>query len=336
MGPDLPLDLVPCKRGGPVAAKVVVDPGSPKVGAREAVLQSFVDRDDADSAGPALKDRVAHHELFEQVAEGPHLAHDGLRLGDPALRQVFLETTDAVVVRMETSARRRLDQVEDVLAVTKCEEHRRDRTELYTHVADPERDVGDSRQFEQDGADPLRTRRRLHVHELLRGEDEGHLVGKAAEPVDAVDQRGDLRVGTNLGELLVATMHVTHDRFAADDLLRVEPGHETQRAVRGRVLRTHVERHALVVDEVDVDPHVGGLGRDVGGLTDLFTGGRERGADRSRFRRRHSRRHQASTSSGSASPEIGSTLMSPGQGFTSRASSGKSLRSGKPSNAPGR
>ena len=75
------------------------------------------------------------------------------------------------------------------------------------------------------------------VHELLGGEDERHLVGEAAQPVDAVDQRGDLRVGADLGELLVAAVHVAHDRLGRDDLLAVELGDDAQRAVGGRVLR---------------------------------------------------------------------------------------------------
>jgi hypothetical protein len=54
------------------------------------------------------------------------------------------------------------------------------------------------------GADPLGPRRRLDLHQLLGGEDERHLVGEAAQPVDAVDEGGDLRVGAHLGELLVA------------------------------------------------------------------------------------------------------------------------------------
>jgi hypothetical protein len=49
---------------------------------------------------------------------------------------------------------------------------------------------------------------RLDLHQLLGGQDERHLVGEAAQPVDAVHQRGDLRVGAHLGELLVAPVHV--------------------------------------------------------------------------------------------------------------------------------
>ena len=105
-------------------------------------------------------------------------------------------------------------------------------------------DVGDAGQLEQDRADALGPRRRLDLHELLGREDERDLVGEAAQPVDAVDQRRDLRVGADLGELLVAAVHVAGERLGRDDLLAVELGHDAQRAVGGRVLRTDVERHA--------------------------------------------------------------------------------------------
>ena len=50
------------------------------------------------------------------------------------------------------------------------------------------------RELEQQGPDPLRPRRCLDLHQLLGGEDERDLVGEAAQPVDAVDERRDLRV----------------------------------------------------------------------------------------------------------------------------------------------
>ena len=67
--------------------------------------------------------------------------------------------------------------------------------------------------------------------------DERHLVRERRQPVDAVDQRGDLRVRAVLGELLVAAVHVADDRIGRDHALAVEAHDEPQRAVRRRVLR---------------------------------------------------------------------------------------------------
>ena len=67
-----------------------------------------------------------------------------------------------------------------------------DGTHLHAEVAEEQPDVGDAGQLEQDRADVLGARRRLDLHQLLGGEDERHLVGEAAEPVDAVDERRHL------------------------------------------------------------------------------------------------------------------------------------------------
>ena len=160
-----------------------------------------------------------------------------LGLVDPALGQVVLQAADAVVVGVEAPAGGRLHQVEDVLAVAEGVEDRRERAELHAHVAEEQRDVGDAGHLEEDRADPLGPGRRLDLHELLGGEDERHLVGEVAQPVDAVDERGDLRVLADLGELLVAAVHVADDRLGRDDLLAVEPHDDAQGAVGGRVLR---------------------------------------------------------------------------------------------------
>ena len=110
---------------------------------------------------------------------------------------------------------------------------------------------------------------------------------------------------------------------AHDHLLAVEAGDDAQRAVGRGVLRPDVEGHALGL-ELDVDAGVGGLCRDVGQLLAIADDG-----------------HDVAPASGSASSSsspagMGSTSTMPGHGFTMRASSGKSLRSGYPSKSPGR
>ena len=204
------------------------------------------------------------------------LDHHLAGLVDPTLGQVVLEAADAVEVRVEAAAGGALDQVEHVLTVAEREEDRGDRAHLHAEVAEEQRHVGDARQLEQDRADHLRPRWRLDLHQLLGGEDERHLVGEAAEPVDAVDQRGHLRERADLGELLVAAVHVARRRLGPDDLLAVEAADDAQRAVRGRVLRADVEGHALGL-ELDVEACVGGLAGDVAQLLTI----RERGHDAS-------------------------------------------------------
>ena len=245
-------------------------------------------------------------------------------LFDPTLGKIVLDAADAIEVGMEATAGRRLDHVEDVFAVAEGEEHRRDRTDLHRHVAEEQHHVRDARQLEEDGADVLRARRGFDIHQLFGREDERHFVGEAAQPVDAVDEGGHLRIGAHLGELFVAAVHVAHDRLGRHDLLTVELDEHAQRAVGRGVLRADVEGHALGL-ELEVDACVGCLRRDV---AQLFAFGHGHAASPPSV--------PASASPSSVSPGICSTSTMPGHGLTMRANSGKSLRSGNPSNAPGK
>ena len=215
-----------------------------------------------------------------------------------------------------------------MLPIAKGKEHRGNRPQLYAHVAKKQRNIGDTGHFEKAGTDPLRSGRRLNPHELLGGQDKGHFVGETRQPIDAVDQRGDLRVGADFGQLLVAPMHVSHVRHAFNDLLTVELGNEAQSAVGGGVLGTDVDGHAVVGRQFHIDPHVRRLGGDVCRLLQLLGTLRGEGGFDRRRPWLNRCRHDASAPSSSASPAMGSTLVRPGHGFTSRAKSGKSLRIG--------
>ena len=333
MGPHPPVDFVPGQARVGVAAQVPVDAAGPQVGAGQAEVERDLTGDDAHAAAAGLEDLVAHQQVFHLVAEAPHLGHHGVGLVDPAPRQIVLETADSVEVGMEPAAGHCLDLVEHPLAVAEGEEHRGEGTHLHAHVAQEQRHVGDAAELEQDGADPLGTGRGLDAHELLGGEDERHFVGEAAEPVDAVDQRGALRERADLAELLVAAVHVAHQRLGGDDLLAVKLAGDAQRAVRGGVLRADIERHVAGV-ELDVHPGVGGLRRHVrllGAQISRSSGGAHAPAPDASNSAITSASSCASSSGG-----ISSMSTTPGHGLTARASSGKSLRSGWPSNSVGR
>ena len=157
------------------------------------------------------------------------------------------------------------------------------------------------------------------LHQLLGGEDERHLVGEAAEPVDAVDQRGDLRVGADLGELLVAAVHVAARRLGPTRPARRRGG-TTMRSVPwvagccGPMLRVMPSVSSSTLTRASA-----AWRGDVGELLAIGDG---------RSCRSPPRRRRLVVGSSSSSPGIGSTSTMPGHGFTMRASSGKSLRSG--------
>ena len=217
---------------------------------------------------------------------------------------------------MEPPAGGGLDQVEDVLPVPEAVEGGGDGPDLEGHLAQEQDEGGDPGQLGQDRADVLGPGRGFDAHEQLGAVDERHLVGEARQPVDPVDQRGDLGVRPVLGELLVAPVHVADDRVSRHHPLPVELDHHPEGAVGGGVLGPEVEDHALGL-ELDVDAGVGQV------LLDQRLGAEVEG-------------HSGMTSWTTSSPGIGSTSTRPGQGLTSLASSGKSLRRGWPSNSAGR
>src|SRR5690606_35039839 len=110
-GPNLPVELVVDEVGLAVSAQVPVDARGPQVRARNAVGRAEVTGDDADALGASFEDLVAEEEVLELVAAVEDLLHHFTGLGHPAPRQVVEEPADAVEVGVESSTRRRLDEV---------------------------------------------------------------------------------------------------------------------------------------------------------------------------------------------------------------------------------
>ena len=150
----------------------------------------------------------------------------------------------------------RLDEVEDVLAVAEAPERGRERADLEAHLAEEQVDGRDARELGEDRADPLARGGASMSISASAAWMNGTSLAKLEQPVDPVDQRRDLRVGAELGELLVAAVHVPDDRVGGDHALAVEAHDEAQRAVGGGVLRPEVEDHVAGV-ELDVHLRVG-------------------------------------------------------------------------------
>ena len=123
-----------------------------------------VARDHADTSASCLKDFVTNQQVFHFVAEGPHFRHYGAGFINPTLGNVIFQSAYPIKIRVKATARDFLDLVKDSLAVTEREENRSKCPNLDTHVAQEERQVGDTAEFEQDRADPLGSGGRLHFH----------------------------------------------------------------------------------------------------------------------------------------------------------------------------
>ena len=171
-----------------------------------------------------------------------------------------------------------------------------------------------------------------------------NLVCETAQPVDSVDQRRDLRIGTELREFLVATVHVPDYRIGSDYALSIEAHNESKCSVSSGVLRAKVDDHVAGI-ELDIYSSIGKVALQ----TRVYLKSRDSFKIRGGVKIRagvggygwllscaHASPASSFDSSSLSDPGIGSTSVSPGHGLTSRASKGKSLRSGWPSNSQGR
>ena len=97
----------------------------------------------------------------------------------------------------------------------------------------------------QHDAHPLRLRRNLDVaDQLLHRQRVDQVVGEVGEIIDAVGQRDHLMPGLDLALFLDAGVQEADVGHRLGDGLAVQFDDHAQHAVRGRVLRTHVEGHA--------------------------------------------------------------------------------------------
>ena len=132
------------------------------------------------------------------------------------------------------------------------------RAEVHAARGEPDQVAVQARHLGHEHADRLRTGRDVDAEELLDGERVRELVAERVHVVHTGHVRGPLDVHQVFGGLLHAGVQVPDDRLDAQHLFTVELEHETQHAVRGRVLRPHVDDHRLVLGreellvEVDV------------------------------------------------------------------------------------
>ena len=100
----------------------------------------------------------------------------------------------------------------------------------------------DAHQLREDRADVLAARRQFDPQNLLNHMMPGHLVGHGRNVVHAIDDGDVLVVIEVLAELLEAAVQVADVRHGIDNRLAVECENQAQGGVRGRMLRTEIQR----------------------------------------------------------------------------------------------
>ena len=145
-----------------------------------------------------------------------------------------------------------LEDVEDELTLAEAVDHHRQRAEFHAGRGEPDevgRDPVELHHHDADRAGPLGDLV-FDAEQLLHREAVAGLVEERSEVVHPRDERGALRPVAELEVLLDAGVQVADDRAGLGDGLAFEFEHEPEHTVRGRVLRTHVDDDALVVDRV--------------------------------------------------------------------------------------
>ena len=124
---------------------------------------------------------------------------------------------------------------------------------------------GDARQFAADCADVLAALWNLvrDTQQFFHGEHVVHVVCQRREVIQPIRVRDELIVGHALGDLLIASMQITHVRLGTGDDLAVQLNLEAQHAVRGRMGGAHVEHHFLAAHIGQLIYSHSGTGRGV-------------------------------------------------------------------------
>ena len=171
-------------------------------------------------------------DLDEKIAD--HLD----RLG----RNVVHQPADAGVAVREPRAAHRLEDVVERLAGIEGVNEVGERAGVEARRPVAQEMVGNPRQLGDKHANVLAARRHFDAHQLFDRLVPGHVVGHRRNVVHAVGDRHVLIVIQLLAELFEARVQITDVRHGVDHGLAYELQHQPQRRVRGRMLRTEIQR----------------------------------------------------------------------------------------------
>ena len=224
---------------------------------------------DADGLGQLARDRA--HALGARLEEGVPLEHvlvlvealldqrDRLAaLLGPAGRNVVAGAAHLMEPVEQPRPDQRLEEVEHPLALPDAvEEHGGAAAQRAAHVeapgAEPEAVRRDALQLGHDHPQVLGAPRHLDLPDHLGRAHVGQLARHGGHVVGLGRDRGVLRVGERLAELLVTAVEIADHRVHPHHRLALEGEDRAEDAVGGRVLRPHVHREALAAPVAQLD-----------------------------------------------------------------------------------
>ena len=159
----------------------------------------------------------------------------------------------AVVVAHHARAGDGFEDIEDQFAFFEGIQRRGEiRAQVVEQHADQDQVVLDAAEFRHDDADVFGAFGHLDAHQLFDGQGIAPVVAHRVEVIEAVGVGHVLQEGVALADLLMVAVQVAHHRFQADDGFAVQHDRRAEHAMRGWVLRSHVDDDVVGLDAVFV------------------------------------------------------------------------------------
>ena len=137
-----------------------------------------------------------------------------------------------------------LEDAQNVFALAEAVQEHAHRADIDGVRSQPDQVAVQARQLRQHHAHPLRLRRNFQAQQLLRRQAIAQVIRERRQIIHAVGQGDRLLVILDLELFLDPGVQIADIGLALDDDFAVQLHQQAQHAVRGRVLRAHVEDHA--------------------------------------------------------------------------------------------
>ena len=214
------------------------------MGPGDSQVQHVLERNHADALGAAHPDAVVGEQVFVLVDAAGEDVDERLDALVPAARRLQGQPANAEVAGHHALAAEHFEDLEDLLALAEAVEEHGHGADIERVRTQPHQMAVETRQFGEHDAHPLGLRRDLQLQQLFHRQAPAQIHGERRQVIHAVRQGDRLLIGLDFEFLFDAGMQKTDVRLAEDDCFAIQFQQQAQHAVRGRVLRPHVEDHA--------------------------------------------------------------------------------------------